>query len=111
MVKVFKAAFHFRRERATSQPLVFTKYEGSGQTDLYAKALRFSTRMFDDHMSWGYNSLFAGGRFVKGNFDDFDFDVFYGFAQELVISTRQVTDRWISASWRVLSPKEDTVGG
>jgi len=49
-----------RRERATSQPLVFTKYEGSGQTDLYAKALRFSTRMFDDHMPWGYNSLFAG---------------------------------------------------
>ena len=66
MVKVFKrATFHFRRERATSQPLVFTKYEGSGQTDLYAKALRFSTRMFDDHMPWGYNSLFAGGSRVN----------------------------------------------
>ena len=45
--------------------MVFTKYEGSGQTDLYAKALRFSTRMFDDHMPWGYNSLFAGGSPVK----------------------------------------------
>ena len=66
MVKDSKGAtFHFRREKATSQPLVFTKYEGSGQTDLYAKALRFSTRMFDDHMPWGYNSLFAGGSPVK----------------------------------------------
>ena len=30
------------------------------QTDLYTKELRFSTSMFDDHMPWGYNSLFAG---------------------------------------------------
>jgi len=49
-----------RRETTSSQPLIFTKYEGVGQTDLYAKELRFSTSMFDDHMPWGYNSLFAG---------------------------------------------------
>ena len=49
-----------RREKTQSHPLTFTKYEGSAQTDLYAKELRFSTSMFDDHMPWGYNSLFAG---------------------------------------------------
>ena len=49
-----------RRETTSSQPLTFTKYEGLGQTDLYAKELRFSTSMFDDHMPWGYNSLFTG---------------------------------------------------
>ena len=87
---------------------MFTKYEGSGQTDLYAKALRFSTRMFDDHMPWGYNSLFAGGSRVNRKLT-----LMYltAFAQELVISTRQVIDRWISAFWRVSSPKGDTVGG
>ena len=49
-----------RREKTASHPLTFTKYEGSAQTDLYAKELRFSTSMFDDHMPWGYNSLFSG---------------------------------------------------
>ena len=59
-----------RRETTSSQPLTFTKYEGLGQTDLYAKELRFSTSMFDDHMPWGYNSLFTGKdemRFGKGS--------------------------------------------
>ena len=50
-----------RRKTSSSAPLIFTKYEGSDQTDLYAKELRFSTSMFDDHMPWGYNSLFEGG--------------------------------------------------
>jgi len=49
-----------RRKTTSSAPLIFTKYEGSDQTDLYAKELRFSTSMFDDHMPWGYNSLFEG---------------------------------------------------
>jgi len=49
-----------RRKTTSSLPLTFTKYEGSAQTDLYAKELRFSTGMFDDHMPWGYNSLFSG---------------------------------------------------
>ena len=49
-----------RRKASSSQPLIFTKYEGLSQTDLYTKELRFSTNMFDDHMPWGYNSLFAG---------------------------------------------------
>jgi len=49
-----------RRDKTASHPLTFTKYEGSAQTDLYAKELRFSTSMFDDHMPWGYNSLFSG---------------------------------------------------
>jgi len=49
-----------RDTTSSSQPLTFTKYEGLGQTDLYAKELRFSTSMFDDHMPWGYNSLFTG---------------------------------------------------
>ena len=57
----FRKLLHvLRRETTSSQPLIFTKYEGVGQTDLYAKELRFSTSMFDDHMPWGYNSLFAG---------------------------------------------------
>ena len=36
------------------------KYQGQNQTDIFAKELRFSPDMFDDHMPWGYSSLFQG---------------------------------------------------
>ena len=68
--KLFTARTVRRRKTTSSAPLIFTKYEGSDQTDLYAKELRFSTSMFDDHMPWGYNSLFEGGPGILSGAND-----------------------------------------
>ena len=44
--------------------LTVMKYQGQNQTDIFAKELRFSPDMFDDHMPWGYGSLFEGESLV-----------------------------------------------
>ena len=44
--------------------LTVMKYQGQNQTNIFAKELRFSPDMFDDHMPWGYSSLFQGQELV-----------------------------------------------